>query len=301
VFGERFLSSPELFPVRLSGERWGDVSACLDLPGGPYLIDGLTTTQRDGLLERFPVTPNSAATVELTVFRAPSSDFREIDTRGWSYQLEFEHDGNGSRIAGMNLMSRFATELSGAALWTPASDAAIFAAVLENVLRPLVARRLLAGEGLLIHSAAIVLGGLGYLFAGESGAGKSTIAQLALRAGHPVLSDDLNALVRDGEAFRLVPLPFTGDLMPGEISRHGARLTSVARLEKGDVEQFRPMAVGECVALLARCAPYVNRDALLTEQLLGRAAEVARSVTTGVLTFRREGSDVWPIISSPRW
>lgn len=267
----------------------------LDLPGGPYLIDGLRAAQREALLGRFAITGLPAA-VELTIFRAPGTDFRIVDTKGWEYWLDFDHT-SGLAMAGLRLMARFSADCSRAALWTPEEDGETFGTVLENVLRPLVARRLLLSGGLLVHSAAVGLDGRGYLFAGESGAGKSTMARLALAAGHPVLSDDLNAIVPDGDSFRLVPLPFRGDLRREQLSAASMPLYALIRLEKGSGELLRSMQLGESVSLIARTAPYVNRDAALTELLLDRAAHIARTTCNQVLTFRQDG-DVWPILYS---
>jgi len=288
TFGERFLAAPELFPARYSGERWGEETFALDLPGGPYRVTGLTPEQRASLGERFRESREPAA-IELVVFRAPESDFLAIDTRGWEYSLDIL----GTAIAGMRLMARL--DGTRAALWTPADDREHFPGIFENVLRPLVAMRLLATGGLLVHSAAVIVGDRAILFPGTSGSGKSTIARMALDAGHAVLSDDLNAVVRDGDGFRLVPLPFTGDLTRDEITDRTAPLAAIAGLEKGGVESVRAMSRAEAVSLLVRCSPYVNRDPEGAELLLDRAAELARAARHGILTFRRDGLD-WPIL-----
>lgn len=294
TFGERFLTAPELFPVRYSGERWGEETFTLDLPGGPYRVSGITAEQRAALAKRYAESSRSDtarddAALAIVVFRAPESDFREIDTRGWEYSLDFD----GPAIAGMRLMARI--DADRCALWTPANDREHFPGIFENVLRPLVAQRLLAAGGLLVHSAAVLLGDRALVFAGPSGSGKSTTARLALDAKREVLSDDLNAIVRDGDRFLVVPLPFTGDLTRAEVSTRSVPLRAIVRLEKGEREAFRAMSLAEGVSLLVRSAPYVNRDEASAEQLLDRATELARAAQLGVLTFRRDG-DIWPIL-----
>ena len=164
--------------------------------------------------------------------------------------------------------------------------------VVENVLRPLVARRLIFGGGLLVHSAAVVLEERAFLFAGPSGAGKSTMAAMALRAGHEVLSDDLNAVV----GADVVPLPFTGDLSPEALRRNPAPLRAIVALEKGAHDGIRELSKAAAGALLVRSAPYVNRDPAFGEPLLERAHALAASTPTYTLTFRRDG-EVWPILA----
>jgi hypothetical protein len=283
----RFLTQPELFPARLAGETWGEEELTLDLPGGPFAIRGLSAVQRASLADRFDAGAGRPA-YQLTIFRAAPSDFVAIDTRGWEYDLDID----GTAIAGMNLMARLGSDRG--AIWTSAASRDDFWGVVENVLRPLVARRLLAGGGLLVHSAAVVLEGQAFLFAGASGAGKSTIAALALRAGHEVLSDDLNAVA--GGA--VVPLPFTGDLSPAVLRRSPAPLRAIVALEQGAHAGVRELSRGAAGALLARCAPYVNRDRSLGEALLDRVYQLARAARTCTLTFRRDGDEVWPILAA---
>jgi hypothetical protein len=165
-----------------------------------------------------------------------------------------------------------------------------FYGILENVLRPILAARLLANGGLLVHSASVD----GWLFPSPSGGGKSTIARMGLDAGLPVLSDDLNAVTA---ARMIVPLPFTGDLTEDELSTTPMPIRGLVALEKGDVERLRRMPLAEAVSLLARCAPYVNQDPHRMAQLLDRAAEIAGSARRSVLTFRPR-ADVWPILTS---
>jgi hypothetical protein len=227
----RFLNQPELFPARLAGEPWGEENLTLDLPGGPFAIRGLSVDQRDSLLDRFePGTGRPA--YELAIFRAAPSDFVAVDTRGWEYDLDID----GAALAGMNLMARLGSDRG--AIWTSATARDDFWGVVENVLRPLVARCLLAGGGLLVHSAEVVLEGRAFLFAGQSGAGKSTMAAMAMQGGHEVLSDDLNAVVGSD----VVPLPFTGDLAPEALRRSPAPLRAIVALEKGSHDGIRELS-----------------------------------------------------------
>ena len=52
-FGELFLRHPDLFPERLSGERWGDESLLLDVAGGPYRIENLAPAQAVAIRTRY--------------------------------------------------------------------------------------------------------------------------------------------------------------------------------------------------------------------------------------------------------
>jgi hypothetical protein len=289
----RFLSAPELFPARISGERWGPRRVILELGGQTYVVDGLSDTQSSGLRTRYAsrvrqLAPPDAMTIH--IFRAPPSDFVAFDERGWEYSLDLEWTPSGVSIAGLRLMARADFSRLQAGIWTCVEEPEEFSAILENVLRPVLAARLLDVGGLVVHSAAVG----GWLFPSRSGGGKSTISRMALRAGLPVLSDDLNAVGSDRV---LQPLPFTGDLVDAELSRIPAPLAAIVALEKGDHESVRDMALADAVALLVRCSPYVNQDPERLPLLLDRAAELASGTRRAILTFRRD-ADVWSVLKS---
>src|SRR5262249_44795999 len=69
---------------------------------------------------------------------------------------------------------------------------------LEITLRMAMAARLPLLGGLPLHAAGIVIEGRALAFFGPSGAGKSTLAGLS---PHPVLSDELVAVVPTGDSF----------------------------------------------------------------------------------------------------
>lgn len=302
-FGSRFLMEPSLFPRRLSGEVWGGEQVTVELAGEIYRIEGLSSTQAASLETRYGPRltrmDNRVAAATFHVFRAPLSDFREIDTRGWEYWLDLDWSEAAVAMAGMRLMARAELGTSRAGVWTSVEDHDEFWGILENVLRPVLAARLLAAGGLLIHSAAVD----GHVFPSPSGGGKSTLSRMALCAGLPVLSDDLNAVVREGDHWTILPLPFTGDLSETDLSNTPQRLRSVVGLEK-DVDHagraaLRNMPLANAVSLLMRASPYVNQDPHRTAALFDRAEEIAAATSRAVLTFGLE-SDVWPILKSLR-
>jgi hypothetical protein len=80
-----------------------------------------------------------------------------------------------------------------------------------------LAARLLGRAGaLVLHGAALADGGGAYVFAGHSGAGKSTISGLAESAGARVLSDDRTILVPEGGGVRAWGTPWHGTYQRGE-------------------------------------------------------------------------------------
>src|SRR5262249_46722626 len=149
-------------PARRAGEPWGERQVSLDLPGGPYAVAGLSRVQAEVARERFgdlcrEDAPEPPA-VRGLLFRAPASDFLAVDTRRCEYAMDFAHGPRSVRLAGLHLMARldWTPDLSGA-LWT-AEEGDLFPGICENFLRVLVAYRLLALGGVVLHSAGIALG-----------------------------------------------------------------------------------------------------------------------------------------------
>jgi len=178
-FGERFLVFPDLFPARRAGEPWGDRRVALDLPGGPYLLSGLSARQEQAVAERFgalvraapDTSADSPAAVRGALFAAPASDFRPIDTRGWEYAMDFAHAERSVCLAGLHLMARLDwAPVLGGALWT-SEEGDLFPGICENFLRVLVAYRLIELGGAVLHSAGVADGDGAFLFLGPSGAG----------------------------------------------------------------------------------------------------------------------------------
>jgi hypothetical protein len=309
-FGAEFLRFPDLFPGRPAGEPWGDRSLALDVAGGPYRFSGLSAVQAAAVRERFGGLcgdPAGGEAVAVRVFRAPAADFAEIDTRGWEYALDFDYAPGSVRVAGMRLMVRldwpagFGHGLGGS-LWTCETAGEEWTSVFENAFRVLAAYRLLETGGALIHSAGIAGASLsgeaaGYLLLGPSGAGKTTASRLALEEGATVLSDDLNAVVREGEEARMVKLPFTGDLGDRAGAPASVPLRALLRLAKGDGEKLRPLSRAAALGGLVAASPFVGRDPWRREALLDRLERLARVVPAWELTFPL-GARLWSILRS---
>lgn len=303
-FGAAFLTNPDLFPARRSGELWGDREVILDLPGGPYRFFGLNADQEAGVLDRFgnlrTASVSAVPTVETPLFRASPADFLEIDVRGWEYGLDLDAAPDSLRIAGLDLLGRldWRPGLAGA-LWTSVSGGDRFPGIFENFCRILVAYRLHELGGAVIHGAGLVADGDGLLFAGRSGAGKTTVSRMGLERGLAVLSDDLNALLPTGEGtVRLAGLPFTGDLGgAGGTGGAGAvfPLRGLYRLEKNPEDSLRPLSRAEAVATLLACSPFLNADPHRRGELLSTLLALAERMPAFALRFSLRGG-MWDIL-----
>jgi len=310
AFGEQFLRFPDLFPGRPSGEPWGERALLLDVAGGPYLLAGLAPAQEEAARRRFGAlclpADGDAAAVVLRMFRAPAADFLAVDTRGWEYALDFAPAATSLAVAGLRLMARLDGLAGGrlsAAVWTSEAAGEEWGSVCENCLRVVVAHRLLAEGGAVLHSAGVVDragGDRGFLLLGPSGAGKTTASGLCLAAGGDVLSDDLNAVrFEDSGSVRLAKLPFTGDLGDRAGGPESVPLRAILRLAKcaeGAPEGLRPLSPAAALASLLAAAPFVNRDPWRREALLAVLERLVGAVPAFEVRFTREGGELWSIL-----
>src|SRR5947209_8561198 len=182
-FGESFLTQPDLFPARQSGEQWGVESVVIRFAGNEFICEGLSQVHATAVRERFvglcaekAVNPQSA--VVLRFYRAAASDF--IGTEDdWEYEFDLDYAPTAVMFAGFHFMGRldWLPRLT-AAVWTSEESLMVANAIFENVLRVVAAYRLLEDGGVLLHSAAVADDRGAHVFFGPSGAGKSTISRL---------------------------------------------------------------------------------------------------------------------------
>ncbi len=137
--------------------------------------------------------------------------------------------------------------------------------------------------GCFFHSSSVILGDRGILFAGLSGAGKSTISGLFEQAGGTIFSDDRNGLTPGGGRFQIHGTPWHGT--PSRAKQLGARLTHFVFIEHGSANVIEPLPLLEACArvLTAGCPPYFSRE--LMDQVAGTCERIARAVPCYRLAF----------------
>lgn len=300
-FGDEFLTQPDLFPARDSGELWGSKQMSLEFSGGPYLFRGLSETHVELLSHRYGdllgAETSADEPVEIQVFRVAGSDFCELTPiPGRPYAMDLDYRSSMVNVAAPRLMGRISLEPLRAALWTSVEEPLKHViGIFENFFRLLVAYRLNQAGGALLHSAAVVRDSQAYLFLGRSGAGKSTISKINQDAGFEVLSDDMNALVIEEGRAVVEKLPFAGDLGQTGERRGGAPLAGIFRLEKSDHHALHPLPQPQALALLLSCSPYLNADRHRTDRLMENLVSLVQACNVKRLTFRRD-PEFWDLI-----
>jgi hypothetical protein len=152
------------------------------------------------------------------------------------------------------------------------------------------------GRGLLLHACAVKDGTNGLLFAGVSGAGKSTMASLwseQLRA--TILSDDRVILQKKGEKIWIFGTPWHGDARA--VSPLGVPLKHIFILTHAGQNQVAPLTPSElAVRLFVRSFPTywdqagINYSLELLDQTCQQVlgGELGFTPDSGIINFVRE-------------
>ena len=153
---------------------------------------------------------------------------------------------------------------------------------------------LLASQGgLLVHAASAVRNGRAFLFAGVSGAGKTTISRLA-PPDATLLTDEISYLRREGEGYVAYGTPFAGELAkPGE--NVCAPLAALYLLAQGPENRIDPVGDAEATRAILESVLFFAHDSKLVGKVFDSVCELVRRVPVQRLTFVPD-SRVWELI-----
>jgi hypothetical protein len=164
---------------------------------------------------------------------------------------------------------------------------------IDSVLRILHTLILARDGGFLIHAASVIREGRAFLFAGVSGAGKTTISRLAPE-GVTLLSDEISYIRRESGEYRACGTPFAGELgQPGE--NVSAPIAGLFLLQKGQANFIEPMDQAEAVRSLLRNILFFAGDEELVKLVFQSACDFANTVPVRRLTFMPD-QRVWELI-----
>jgi hypothetical protein len=164
---------------------------------------------------------------------------------------------------------------------------------IDSVLR-IVHSLVLAEEGgFLVHAASAVRDGRAFLFAGISGAGKTTLSRLA-PPDATVLTDEISYVRRSRPHYRAYGTPFAG-----ELARVGANvsapLDTLFFLVQGPVNRIEPIAQLAAARELLRHILFFAHDSELVKQLFHSALEFVSRVNVARMVFTRDAR-AWEMI-----
>jgi hypothetical protein len=164
---------------------------------------------------------------------------------------------------------------------------------IDSVLRIVHTLILAKQGGFLVHAASAIRGGRAFLFAGVSGAGKTTISRLA-PTDATLLTDEISYVRRDGDEYVACGTPFAGELAKlGE--NVSAPLHTLFLLEQGPENRIEAVAAPEAIRLLLRNILFFAEDAELVNLVFRSACEFVERVPVRRLTFVPD-ERVWEMI-----
>ena len=226
--------------------------------------------------------------ISVTVVQGPDNPQTQRIVDTGEYCLDMTHSEKSTAVHGLQFSGviDLSSPMRGV-IATPVNTPGHTHSIIENFLRLLVAYRLLHSDGLLLHSAAIVVEDKAYVFYGVSEAGKSTLSEMAYAAGCEVISDDLNAVLLSADGIRVRKLPFTGTFSGSNSKRQSYPLGGLYKLRKSEANEVSGMdRVSSLVSIMA-CCPFVNSNEFMLDRLQGRIADLLGLVDGGILDFSK--------------
>jgi len=167
-------------------------------------------------------------------------------------------------------------------------------ASIENYLRAGIAWLCVKSESVLLHSAGVIREGIGYVFFGPSGAGKTTTSRISAKSAD-VVSDDLVIIRIDDDAINLYGVPFRGEMSDAPRANQNAPLRAIFRLRQDTEHYLEQISPVTAVADLVASSPFVVQEISLSDMLINVCTKIAKSVPVMALHFKRDDG-FWKVI-----
>lgn len=147
--------------------------------------------------------------------------------------------------------------------------------------------------GLLIHSSCALEGEKAHIFAGQSGAGKSTVARLSQPRG--LLSDEATIVKIDGERITVFDSPFRSELETTHYEE-SRPLASVQLLYQSDQNERMRLKKSDALLHLIDKVFYWPNSPDATNRIIASLKELVNTVPVYKLHFQKNNA-FWELIS----
>ncbi len=165
---------------------------------------------------------------------------------------------------------------------------------LDSLLRILLSVMLLPRRGFLLHAATVVRDDRAYIFAGRSGAGKSTVATLSPSGG--VLTDEISLLRFSGGAWQAHGTPFWGEFRAAGSNRH-VPVAGIYALAQAPEDRLERLSIKQALRALLPNVLFFESSNRQTQHLLQLLAEASEQIPIYRLYFRRHAR-FWEVIAA---
>jgi hypothetical protein len=164
---------------------------------------------------------------------------------------------------------------------------------IDSVLRIIHSLVLARRGGFLLHAASAIRSQRAFLFAGVSGAGKTTISRLA-PPDATLLTDEISYVLSKNREYFAYGTPFAGELArTGE--NVSAPIKTLFLLDKGSENRIEPVSKAEAIRAVLRNILFFAEDAELVNRVFDSACEFVNQVPVRRLIFVPD-ERVWDII-----
>jgi hypothetical protein len=164
---------------------------------------------------------------------------------------------------------------------------------IDAVLRIVHTLVLVKQGGFLLHSASAIRNGKAFLFAGVSGAGKTTISRLA-PTDATLLTDEISYVRKRGDGYVAYGTPFTGELAKlGENT--SAPVAALYLLAQGKENRIDPVGTSDAGRELLANMLFFAEDREMVHEAFQAACDFVHRVPVHWLTFV-PNARVWELI-----
>lgn len=163
---------------------------------------------------------------------------------------------------------------------------------LDSLVRILLSVLLVRQSGFLLHAATVIKAGRAYVFAGKSGAGKSTVASLSPKGS--VLTDEISLLKFVDEGWHAFGTPFWGEFRAEGANIH-APIAGLYFLSQASEDRVERLSTRESLRAMLPNVLFFSRERQTTENLLCLLSEFVGSIPCYRLFFRKD-SDFWKVV-----
>ena len=164
----------------------------------------------------------------------------------------------------------------------------------DTVLRLLHTLLLSTEEGFLLHAASAIRNGRAFVFAGPSGAGKTTMTRLA-PADVILLTDEISYLRKKNGVCHAFGTPFAGELARRGENVH-APLAALYFLIQGSENKTEPLPAVAAGAALLKNILFFAEDPVLVKRVFHAACDLVSQIPVYLLQFAPDAR-VWEMIA----
>jgi hypothetical protein len=237
------------------------------LPSSPLIDVGFSVRLSLEPPARVPVTAKERAA------RLATIDAKKLTVSATDKSLRFERWDLGARLTAKPAARRRVQ-------WVGKGHCGMNPYSLDCVLRVIFSVLLPREGGLLVHSCGLRHEEIGVVFPGASGLGKTTLARKAPDADD-VLSDEMIAIRRTDDGWRVHGTPFWGDFARGGISLRSWPLRTLGFLAQRERVVMSPVTSSEAALRLLGCVLSFTKDresVMRNVALVKQVCEEVRSV-----------------------